>query len=256
MSLVIEDLSFSYGKQNILDHISFRAEGGELLAVLGPNGAGKTTLFKCILGLKKGYTGTVSVDGTDVRQFSNRELAHRIASIPQIHPMSFQYSVMDMVLMGTSHMISPVSVPGKEQERIALEALDRLGISELSARPYDQLSGGEQQLVFIARALAQQAKILIMDEPTASLDYGNRTHVLSLIRKLADEGYTILMSTHDPQHALWYGTKALALSNGSVTAFGTPTEVLTEELLSGLYGKEIRLFDTPSGPVAVPGKEA
>ena len=252
MSLTVQNLSFSYGKRTVLRELSFTAEAGELLAILGPNGVGKTTLFKCVMGLERGYSGSVSADGTDLATLSPRERAHRVAAIPQAHPLSFRYSVFDMVLMGTSHGLSPFAVPGDRERTAAREAMARVNIEDLSERPFDHLSGGEQQLVFIARALAQQAKILLMDEPTASLDYGNRLHVLHVARDLARSGYTVLLSTHDPQHALWYADRALALQEGRLLALGTPKEIITTDLLQRLYGRRIELIETDEGPVLVP----
>ena len=138
---------------------------------------------------------------------------------------------------------------------MARAAMVRVHIEHLAERPFDQLSGGEQQLVFIARALAQQAKILLMDEPTASLDYGNRLHVLGVVRDLSRAGYTVLLSTHDPQHALWYADRALALQEGRILALGTPRKIVTADLLQQLYGRRIDLVETEQGPVLVP-KEA
>ncbi|MBQ3488077.1 MAG: ABC transporter ATP-binding protein, partial [Clostridia bacterium] len=178
--------------------------------------------------------------------------AHRVALIPQVHPLSFRYSVFDMVLMGTSHGLSPLALPGERERAAARDALERLGISSLADRPFDRLSGGEQQLVFVARALAQQAKVLLMDEPTASLDYGNRLQVLGAARDLARDGYTVLLSTHDPQHALWFADRALALHQGRILAYGAPREVVTADLLQRLYGRRIALIDTEQGPVVVP----
>ena len=255
MSLSIENLSFSYGKRSVLRQLSFTAQAGELLAILGPNGVGKTTLFRCVMGLERRYTGRISADGADLAALGPRERAHRVATIPQAHPLSFRYSVSDMVLMGTSHRLSPLAVPGERERAAAREAMARVNILHLSDRPFDHLSGGEQQLVFIARALAQQAKILLMDEPTASLDYGNRLLVLQVARDLAREGYTVLLSTHDPQHALWFADRALALKEGQALAFGVPGEVLNAALLEALYGRRIELIQTPQGPVLVP-KEA
>ena len=255
MSLTVENLSFAYGKQPVLQGVTFTAQAGELLAVLGPNGVGKTTLFKCVMGLERRYAGRITAGGTDLASLSPRERAHRVAAIPQVHPLSFRYSAFDMVLMGTSHTLSPFAVPGEKERSAARGAMARVNIQHLAERPFDQLSGGEQQLVFIARALAQQAKILLMDEPTSSLDYGNRLLVLGVARDLARAGYTVLLSTHDPQHALWFADKALALKDGRVLALGAPAEIVTPELLLSLYGRQIELFPTPQGPVLVPGKE-
>lgn len=256
MSLTVENLSFSYGKHEVLHDLSFTAQAGELLAILGPNGVGKTTLFKCVMGLERRYTGKVLADGADLAALSPRERAHRVAAIPQAHPLSFRYSAFDMVLMGTSHGLSPFAVPGEKEREMARAAMARVHIEALVERPFDQLSGGEQQLVFIARALAQQAKILLMDEPTSNLDYGNRLLVLQVARDLARAGYTVLLSTHDPQHALWFAHKALALQEGRVLALGTPREVVTPDLLRQLYGRRFELADTPQGPVLVPQEES
>ncbi len=256
MSLTVENLSFSYGRHAVLQGVSFAAQAGELLAILGPNGVGKTTLFKCVMGLARRYTGTIRADGVDLAALSPRERAHRVAAIPQAHPLSFRYSAFDMVLMGTSHGLSPFAVPGERERAAARDAMARVNIAPLADRPFDHLSGGEQQLVFIARALCQQAKILLMDEPTASLDYGNRLLVLGVARDLSRAGYTILLSTHDPQHALWYADRALALHEGKVLAQGAAREVVTPAVLQQLYGRPFALLETEQGPVLVPKEEA
>ncbi|MBR2644691.1 MAG: ABC transporter ATP-binding protein, partial [Clostridia bacterium] len=147
---------------------------------------------------------------------------------------------------------SPLSAPKAKEQAIAEEAMARLGIETLADKDFSRISGGEQQLVYIARALAQQAKTLLMDEPTSSLDYGNQLSVLSTVRELTREGYTVLLSTHNPQHALWYVDEILALHNGGVAANGAAKEQLTPELLRTLYGTDIRLLDTDSGPVILP----
>ncbi len=252
MSLKVSDLRFAYRRTPVLDGIEFFARPGELLAVLGANGAGKTTLFRCILGEQKRYTGTIEIDGTNMRTLSARETAHRVAYIPQTHAMTFRFSVRDIVLMGTSHTLSPLASPGKAQERIAMEALEKLGIETLSDRSFDELSGGEQQLAYVARALAQQARILLMDEPTSSLDYGNQLRVLDVVRDLARDGYTVLLSTHNPQHALWYADRVLALHHGSVAALGPVEPTLTPALLKTLYGTSVNLYETPGGSVILP----
>lgn len=252
MSLSVRELTFAYHKTPVLSHVGFDAAPGGLLAILGPNGAGKTTLFRCILGEQKRYSGTITVDGKDMRGLSPRETAARLAYIPQTHAMTFRFPVHDMVLMGTTHALPILASPGAAQERAAEAALEKLGILHLADRGFDTLSGGEQQLVYVARALAQQARILLMDEPTSSLDYGNQLRVLSVVKGLAAEGYTVLLSTHNPQHALWYADRVLALSKGRVAAFGTVEETLTPQLLETLYGTRTNLFQTPGGPVILP----
>ena len=252
MSLSVRDLTFAYKKTPVLSGVSFDAEPGELLAVLGPNGVGKTTLFRCILGEQKRYSGVIAIDGANLLTLSARETAHRVAYIPQTHAMTFRFSVRDVVLMGTSHTLSPLASPGKAQERIAEEAMEKLGIGALSDRSFDTLSGGEQQLTYVARALAQQAKILLMDEPTSSLDYGNQLRVLDVVKELAGDGYTVLLSTHNPQHALWYADRVLALHNGSVAALGPVDTTLTPALFETLYGTQAELYETPGGSVILP----
>ncbi len=257
MSIQCSHLTFSYGPVPVLRDVSFSAEGGRLTAVLGPNGAGKTTLFRCILGLAGRYSGSVLLDGEKAEAMPARERAHRIAYIPQIHAPSFGYSVLDMVLMGTAHSVGTLSQPKREQTDAALAALDRLRISPLRDRIFTRLSGGEQQLVLVARALAQNAGTLVMDEPTASLDYGNQDRVLRIIRELADDGYCVLLSTHNPQHAFWFADEALALQDGSVAVAGIPEAVLTPERIRSLYRMDVRLVRTENGllmePEAIPG---
>ena len=255
MSLSVRDLTFAYDKTPVLENVGFTAHAGEVLAVLGPNGAGKTTLFRCILGEVKRYRGSIRIDGAEADTLSPREKAHRVAYIPQTHPMTFRFSVRDMVLMGTTHQISALSVPREQQKRAAEDAMRRLGIEALADRDFDRISGGEQQLAYIARALAQQARILVMDEPTASLDYGNQLYVLSVVRALARQGYTVLISTHNPQHAIWYADALLALSHGRVAAFGGVRDTLTPALIETLYGRRAAIEQTGSGLVIVPSKE-
>ena len=252
MSIEIRNLSFAYSLREVLRGVSLSAGDGQLLAVLGPNGVGKTTLFRCILGLQPNYKGSIRIDGTDAHTLSARELAHHIAYIPQTHGMAFSYSVQDMVLMGTTHQVSTMSVPKQKELDAAGAAMEKLGISHLTDQNFAKLSGGEQQLVLIARALAQNAKTLLMDEPTASLDYGNQSLVLRQVRKLADDGYTILLSTHNPQHALWYADRAAALLNGTVAAFGSPSDVVDAALIEKLYGVEVCLVDTAQGALISP----
>lgn len=252
MSITVNELGFSYGKHRVLENVSFIAENGAITAVLGANGAGKTTLFRCILGFLNGYEGKILVDGEDAKTMSAKQLAQRIAYIPQSHGGSFAYSVLDMVLMGTTHRLSTLSVPGKKERGIAEEALERIGIAQLADKDFNRISGGEQQLVLIARALAQKANTLLMDEPTSALDYGNRIRVLGTLHDLAWDGYSVVLSTHDPQHALRYADSVLALADGNVAASGPSKTVLTPDLIGRLYGVSAELIETASGPVIVP----
>ena len=250
----VEHLSFSYGNRQVLKDVSFTLENSKFLSVLGPNGVGKSTLIRCMLGLLKGYRGRISIDGKDIRTMSRREMAGDISYIPQRHGTAFAYSVLDMVLMGTTHELGNFASPKAEQIRRAREALSQVGMDGFEERKYPQLSGGEQQLVMIARALSQQAGSLMLDEPTASLDYGNRERILSLLRQLTERGYSVMQSTHDPQQVLAWSHKVLALYDGKVIAFGDTVDVLTSELLQELYGIPARIVDTPHGRVVTVAK--
>ena len=252
MKLEVRNLSFAYGTHPVLRDVSFTLDKGEFLSVLGPNGVGKSTLFRCILGRLEGYGGTITSGGDDLKQMPRREAARRMAYIPQIHTPTFSYTVLDTVLMGTARQLSPFAQPGRAQVQQAMTALERVGAAHLAQRDFSRLSGGEQQLVLLARALAQKAEILIMDEPTSALDFGNQLRVLALVRELAQEGYGVLLSTHNPQHALTFATRTLALADGRVAALGRPDEVLTPELMEKLYGVDVIFAKTPAGRVLVP----
>ena len=241
MSLQVNDLRFSYGDREVLKGISFETKYGEFVSVLGPNGVGKSTLFRCILGLMQPGGGAVRVDGDDIGDLTPAQLARRMAYIPQSHNPLFNFSVLDMVLMGTTSQLGRFAAHGKVQERMALEALERMGILHLKDRGCSHISGGERQLVLMARAIAQQAKILIMDEPSANLDFGNKMRVMKTVKGLTEDGYTIIQSTHDPDQAYLYSDRILALHGGKVLAWGTPRDVMTESLISTLYGVDVEV---------------
>ncbi len=241
MSIEVRELRFGYGSGEVLRGVSFTAKTGELTSVLGPNGVGKSTLFRCLLGLMKGYEGSIAVDGTDTRRLSARALAKKIAYIPQSHYPSFNYSVFNMVLMGTTSQVSLLSSPGPKQRSAAEEALRQVGVLHLKDKGYTHISGGERQLVLIARALVQAAPVLVLDEPTANLDYGNQIRVMEELRRLTAAGYTVIQSTHNPEQAFLFSHKVVAMQEGRVLAEGAPSRVVTEELMASLYGADIRV---------------
>ncbi|OFV70973.1 MULTISPECIES: ABC transporter ATP-binding protein [Acetobacterium] len=241
MSIEVANLSFSYGTHPILKHVSFAAQENQLLSILGANGVGKSTLFRCMLGLQKGYSGQILLHGKNLNAMSIMDIAKAVAYIPQSHYPSFNYSVFDMVLMGTTHQVSVISKPGKKQLQLVEQALERLGISHLKKRGYTQISGGERQLVLMARALVQKAKILILDEPTANLDYGNQIRVLTQIKSLAQEGYTIIQSTHNPDQTFLFSDTVMAMKDGEIAAWGQPGDIFTEELIRNLYAAEVTI---------------
>ena len=241
MSISIQNMGFSYGKHEVLHNVNAEIPDGCLVNVLGPNGAGKSTLFRCILGLQNGYSGTISVNGKDMRKLSVKERAREISYIPQSHSPVYDYEVMDVVLMATGNDLGMLRTPGRSHMLRAYEALERIGISDLAHRTYTQISGGEQQLVLVARALAQNSKTIIMDEPTSALDYGNTVRVLSCVKQLAREGLSIVQSTHQPDQAFLYADKTMVIYEGSVAAYGSPNDVITKELVSKIYGIDVEV---------------
>ncbi len=255
MSVSVENLCFGYNSHPVLRSVSFRAGKGKLISLIGPNGSGKSTLFRCILGLLGRFHGEIRVEGHDVKKLAPRKRAHLMAYIPQSHGPAFNYRVEDMVLMGTAHQLSPFAMPGEKEQEQAWRALEQLNIRKLAGRGFSRLSGGEQQLVLIARALAQQAGIILMDEPTSNLDFGNQLRVLQQVKKLAQAGYTVLLSMHNPQHALIYSDHVLALFNGGIVAEGKPREVITGALLKRLYGVEATITELDGEKVIVPAAE-
>lgn len=259
MSVDVRDLSFSYGKQALLQKVSFSAQAGEVIAVLGPNGVGKSTLFRCMLGFLKPQAGEILAEGKPLSAYSQKELAKQIAYIPQSYSPAFDYTVKESVLMGLTAQLGLFASPGRQEEEKALSILESLGMGDLADRSCAKISGGERQLMLLARALIQEARVLLMDEPTASLDYGNSCRVMERVRALGRAGYTVIFSTHDPNQALHYASRVLAMEAGSILADGRPEAVLTEETLSRLYRVQVAVRTVEEGGrthrVLLPGNE-
>lgn len=245
MKIEAKGVEFSYGSQAVLKGLNFSAGEGDVVALLGPNGVGKSTLFRCILGFLKPQKGSICIDGRDIRSMSSAEKARHIAYIPQSVSPVYNYTVQDTVLMGLTNQLGTFQSPRPQDVERVAEVLEGLGIAHLRHRGYGQISGGERQLTLLARALVQNAGVLVMDEPTANLDYGNSWRVMERISALAGSGYTIIFSTHDPNQALMHSNKVLVLKGGCITGFGLPSEVLTEGLLSDLYNINVLLRTVP-----------
>lgn len=243
MSIEIRDVDFCYGDKKVLHSINLHIKKGNLLCLLGPNGVGKSTLFHCILGLNTKYSGDIFINGTNIKDMGPEQLAKRIAYIPQSYVNVFSYSALDVVLMGTTSSLGRFQSPGKKQLQIAFDALKQMGILHLKDRAVTKLSGGEAQLVLIARAIAQQTKILIMDEPTSNLDYGNQTRVMKEVVNLTKQGYTIMLSTHNPDHVFLYADEVLAMEKGKIKTIGKPRDVLTEKVLQEIYNIDLHLYE-------------
>lgn len=246
------NLHADYGTRRVLRGVSFSVEAGTLLAVLGRNGAGKSTLFRCILGLLPYSAGKIQVGGADLKSLSIRERARAFAYIPQGRPAALPLTAFEAVLMGTTPGLSCLSVPGRRERRRAEEAMNTVGVSHLANRLCHRLSGGELQLVLIARALAQNAQILVMDEPCSSLDYGNQIRIWHCARHLAGQGYLILVSTHNPDQAFAFADSALVLLDGRTERMGLPEEVLDREILERMYGVPLELHRLKTGVVCTP----
>jgi len=240
--LDIEDLAYGFRARRVGAGVTFSLRRGETLAVLGGNGAGKTTLFRTVLGLLAPLAGRVALDGTPIAELSPSMRATRIAYVPQHHAPAYAFSVSDAVLMGRAARIGAFGRPGECDRGAARDALATLGVDSLATRPITEISGGERQLVMIARALAQEASILVLDEPTASLDFGNRVRVLRELDRLRARGMTILFSTHEPDQALAHADRALLLAEGKPLALDAVARALTSENIERLYGTPVRLF--------------
>jgi len=243
MELIRADrINFSYGETPVLKDISFSAHRGGIVSLLGPNGSGKSTLIKLLLGIYRPSSGCVFFEGKPLSRIAPRELAKRIAYVPQTHRMAFAYSVLEVVLMGRTPHRPFFSRYSREDVEIALHSLDRLSISHLRDRSYTEVSGGERQLTLIARALTQGADMLVMDEPANGLDFGNQIRLLDQIANLARDGYTFIKSTHFPDHALWIADRVVMLRDGCVIADGSPNDVMDEETVCRLYNTRISIL--------------
>jgi ABC-type cobalamin/Fe3+-siderophores transport system ATPase subunit len=253
MRISAEQVTSGYHGKAVISGISLTVESGEVLCLLGANGSGKTTLFKTILGLLQPISGRVCVDGEDIAQWSRQQRAKTLGYVPQAHTPPFAYSVRDVVLMARSVHSGPFSSPGKHDIAIAEEALDRLSILRLAHERYTELSGGERQMVLIARALAQQARVLVLDEPTSNLDFGNQMRVLRHIKELAASGLGLLMTTHFPDFAFLCASRVALMKEGRILAIDRPENTLTQTSLEEAYEIPLRIVDGGLGmKVVVP----
>lgn len=239
MLLEIQDVRGGYGHGDVVKGVSCSADSGEILCLLGPNGCGKTTLFRLLLGTIPLTDGTICIGGQDTRQLSARELAGLIAYIPQYHNPIFAYTVLDVVIMGRASHFSAFDAPKSIDREAAFAALEKVNALELANQKYTSLSGGQRQLILIARAICQSAKVFVMDEPAANLDYANQQLLMDVIVDLARKGYCVVLSTHSPEQPASVGSKVLLMREGRVEGFGKPAQVLTSENLEAVYGIEM-----------------
>lgn len=242
-SLAFQDIRFTYPANGrpVFQQLSLEIAPGTVTAILGPNGAGKTTLLHLALGWLKPQAGHVALRGRPLASYSRGELGRELGLVPQSEHTAFEYSLLEYVLLGRAPYLKPLEMPGAEDTRVALDALARVGLAGWAERSIARVSGGERQLVLIARALAQQPRFLLLDEPTSHLDLGNKARLVALLRDLVNQGVTILFTTHEPEVAAGLATHLVLMRGGQVLQAGPLTETFTAEHLSTTYGVPVEV---------------
>ena len=257
----IQDAAFSYEDTNIFAGLNFDVRSGELLCLMGANGCGKTTLLRCINGSLRLKKGKVLLGDKDITTMTATDVAKRIGFVFQDTTAPFPYPVIDIVCMGRAPHLGLVSTPSSADMKIAEEALNMVGMLHLKDRPFTNISGGQRQLVAIARTIAQQPEIILFDEPTSHLDFKNQALVLEMASRLAKQGFSVVMSSHLPDHALLYSNRVALMKDGKFIALGSPDKVINEENLKSAYDIEVRILsarDPTSGEevrFCIPAKE-
>ena len=252
--LTVKDLHFGYDPHEpVLKGVNFEIPTGGLCSLFGPNGCGKTTLFRCCLKQVRPQRGAVYINGCHVNTLSVKEMARQAAYVPQEQQTPFPYLVKDLVLMGRNPHASSLFGIGSTDRQKAWEALRLMEITEIADRPYNQLSGGQRQLVLIARAIAQDARLMFLDEPTAALDFSNQIRIWRLIQRVSRQGVTVLACTHNPNHAAWFCDQVLVMHQGAVLAQGPPQEVIREPVLNAIYDGSCVIRYLEGFPVIIPG---
>jgi iron complex transport system ATP-binding protein len=261
MNTVIDtkNLSHFYGDLPVLKNLSLSIQKGDFFIIIGPNGSGKTTLMKVISGIEKYRRGHVEILGRSIKKYTRKTLAKAVAFVPQMVSVDFPFTVTELVLMGRSPHLGILGLEQEKDIEIARQAMAYTGVEDLAYRKVDQLSGGERQRVFIARAICQEPQIMLLDEPTASLDLAHQVRVMDLMEGLKQErGITIVMVSHDVNLAAMYGDRLLLLKEGRIVSMGPPEEVLTYETLEEAYGCSLLVDKSPLGKfqrvTLVPGK--
>lgn len=241
--LSLVDLRFGYAKETqVLRGVSLDVPAGSITAILGPNGVGKTTLLRIVLGALQPDAGEIRLEGKPQASYSRAQLSRLIGLVPQSEYIPFDFSVLEFVLLGRAPYLGPLEMPRAEDRAIALEALRALDLEHLRARAAPSLSGGERQLVTVARSLAQQPRLLLLDEPTAHLDLSNRERVLNVLRAQARAGITIIFTTHDPNLVAAIADFVVLMRQGALLAAGALETTLTAEHLSATYGVPVRVL--------------
>jgi iron complex transport system ATP-binding protein len=241
----LRDGAFSYGDHEIFSGLNLDIAAGEVLCILGPNGCGKTTLLRCLAGALKLNVGTILLNEKDIRTFDTIELAKNIGFVFQDHTASFPYSVLEVVSMGRAPYLSRFAAPSAKDIAFAESSLSKVGMLHIKDKPYTEISGGEIQLILIARTLAQEPQVIMFDEPTSHLDFKNQALCLNIINKLAEQGISMIMTTHNPNQVLMYPNTVAMMNNGKFVAIGKADEVITEDALKAIYGIDVKIFSVP-----------
>lgn len=245
MKLIVRDAAIGYPHTEPLQsHINLSVEGGEVCCILGPNGCGKSTLIKSILGMNPLKAGSILFDGEDMTRWSAKKLSERVAYVAQKHTQPFPFLVKEVVMLGRTGKISALGgQPSRKDRNIVENVLEEMSIRHLRDVPYVDISGGELQLVMFARALAQEPSMLILDEPTAALDYGNAVRVIEKIRQLADSGYGVMMVTHNPDHAFMTRANVALFMRKKPMVFGSAYDVINRSNIQDAYGVNVKLVE-------------
>lgn len=245
--LRLDSVACSYDAKEVVKDVSFTLEAGDVMCLLGANGSGKTTLFRAILHFLPLTRGEVYIEGETIAHWSRRRLARAIAYVPQAHTPPFAFKVRDVVLMARTAHMNSMGTATRHDYEIVDQSLDSLGIMNLAEKEYTQLSGGERQMVLVARALAQEAKLLVMDEPASSLDFGNQIRMLTEVKRLSERGVSVLITTHSPNHAFLCASKVAVMKAGRLLACGEPDLVMTSSRLEEAYGVPLEVVDIGNG---------
>lgn len=244
--LMVHGLSFAYeDAPPVFENVSFDLDAGHSFTLLGPNGAGKSTLLGCLAGQLKPEAGVVRITGRALSDMSTGAIARRIGFVPQSHASVYGYRVLDFVAMGRAPYISRFSMPSKEDYQRVADTLNDLGITHLADKSYTALSGGERQQVMFARVLVQDPRLILLDEPTSALDFGNQLKVIRVVRDLIERGYAVIMTTHNPDHAIMLNDRVGILDREGCLTVGSMGEVVTEDTLSRVYKIPVRIVEVP-----------
>lgn len=243
-AIEVVELCFEYEKNKpVLDNVCINVEQGSVVAILGKNGCGKSTLLDCIIGYNDFKNGSIKVNGQDIKALSDKELSKNIAYISQKTDINLDYSVMEFILFGRNCRLKFGASPTQPDYDIAKANAEKCGITHLLSKDINKLSGGERQLVFIARALTQESPIIIMDEPTASLDYGNQLKLYEIIKELQKDGKTIIFTTHNPEHVLYLDCLVAVVQSGMITQTGQAKDIITQTTLKEIYGDIVENYE-------------